>query len=146
MERDFKETLIWNSVESNSPQENRKYLVKYKFGVTESAFMNGNFVLSDNFTTTIPEVTHFSNLPKGVSNSLEEEFKEFKSSEKFHAITSGLEEMLIQLNSDNQEAIYIGKEDDNIFHVIKFSRIENDWSESVECVNITAEMVFNYLS
>lgn len=146
MKGNFQEILNWKSVESDSPQENRKYLVKYQFGVTEAAFMNGNFVLSDNFTTIIPEVTHFSDLPKGVPSSLEEEFKELKASEKFRAITSGLEEMLIQLNSGTQEVVYIGKEDDNVFHVIKFSRVENDWLESIECVNVTAEMAFSYLS
>lgn len=58
------ETITWISVEIASPINGRTYLVKYNFGVTEAAFMNGRWVLRSDLETAIPEVTYFALVPK----------------------------------------------------------------------------------
>lgn len=60
-------TLTFTPVTAELPKKDtRGYLVSYAYGVTEADFINGRFVLAHDWTTNVPEVTHWAFLPKRV--------------------------------------------------------------------------------
>jgi len=66
------EQIMWCSVNHHQPQEGQRYLVQYKFGITQAAFFKGKWVLGTDLTTEVPGVSWFAHSPTGVESTAAE--------------------------------------------------------------------------